>query len=241
MIKLFKILLLLLLIIGSIFLIYSKDYFIPKFNHIIFSLSSYTDNILKEVYVSGRRNETKNNIIQALNFDVGEPLFSLNLDQIRKNINNLSWVEKSNIYLLPLGKLEIEIIEYIPFGRYADETGEYFLINNKGIKFKKIGINEFQSIFKLHGLGALLYVNELSFIINKLKTFNLEVLIAERIDSRRWNIYLKNRFFIKLPHLNATNSLEALYKLDNNIDYDNLIFIDLRIKDRVSIKYKQVD
>ena len=28
---------------------------------------------------------------------------------------------------------------------------------------------------------------------------------------------------------------------NNNIDYDNLLFIDLRIKDRVSLKYKQID
>ena len=28
---------------------------------------------------------------------------------------------------------------------------------------------------------------------------------------------------------------------DNNINYNNLTFVDLRIKDRVSLKYKQVD
>ncbi len=52
---------------------------------------------------------------------------------------------------------------------------------------------------------------------------------------------LKTRIFIKLPNNNAINSLDALNKLDNNIDYNNLTFIDLRILDRVSLKYKQVD
>ena len=61
------------------------------------------------------------------------------------------------------------------------------------------------------------------------------------MDSRRWNIYLKEGYFIKLPHIDPIKSLDALYELDNNINYDNLIFIDLRIKNRISIKYKNID
>ena len=53
--------------------------------------------------------------------------------------------------------------------------------------------------------------------------------------------YLKEGFLIKLPSIDPLNSIDALYKLDNNINYNNLTFVDLRIKDRVSLKYKQVD
>lgn len=241
MIKFLKRFLLLILIILCIFIFYKKDNLVSKFSHVILNFTGYSDNILNEVYVSGRINETKNNIIHALNLNIGDSLFNLNLNQIRKNINMLSWVENSNIHLLPMGQLEIEIIEYIPFGRFVDNKGEYFLINNKGIKFKSIGVNEFSSLFKIDGADALFKVNELSLIIKKLETFNLKVSTAERIDSRRWNIYLHNETLIKLPHLNPINSLDALYKFDNNIDYNNLIFIDLRIKDRISLKYKEID
>ena len=96
-------------------------------------------------------------------------------------------------------------------------------------------------MFILYGKDALLHVAELPLIINKLKSLNFNVSKIERIDSRRWNINLKEGFFIKLPNINPLNSIDALYKLDNNINYNNLTFIDLRIEDRVSLKYKQVD
>ena len=115
------------------------------------------------------------------------------------------------------------------------------MINKSGVKFSNININEFENLFKLNGKDALSQVAELSLIINKLKSFNFNTSKIERIDSRRWNIYLKEGFLIKLPNIDPLNSIDALYKLDNNINYNNLIFIDLRIKDRVSLKYKQVD
>ena len=160
---------------------------------------------------------------------------------IRENLNNLSWVKDSSIYLLPLGRLEIEIYEYIPFGRYTDENNNTFLINKNGVKFSNTNINEFESLFKLYGKDALLQVADLPLIINKLKSFNFNASKIERIDSRRWNISLKEGFLIKLPNIDPLNSIDALYKLDNNINYNNLTFVDLRIKDRVSLKYKQVD
>jgi len=222
-------------------LIYKKNYLITKLDNTILIFSDYTGNVLKEVYVSGRINENKSNITKALNIKIGDSLLNINLNEIRNSLNELSWVKDSIIYILPLGILEIEIFEYIPFGKYIDKNEKYFLINNNGIKFKEIGFNEFSSLFKLRGEGALLKINELSLIMNKLKSFNLEVIDVERIDSRRWNIYLQKGYFIKLPHLDPINSLDALYELDNNIKYDNLIFIDLRIKNRISIKYKNID
>ena len=241
MIRFLTRLFLFLFFISLSILIYKKNYLITKLDNTILTFSDYTGNVLKEVYLSGRINENKSNITAALNIKIGDSLFNINLNEIRNSLNELSWVKDSIIYILPLGILEIEIFEYIPFGKYIDKNEKYFLININGIKFKEIGFNEFSSLFKLRGEGALLKINELSLIMNKLKSFNLEVIDVERIDSRRWDIYLKKGYFIKLPHQDSINSLDALYDLDNNIKYDNLIFIDLRIKNRISIKYKHID
>ena len=241
MILFLKRLFLFLFIISLLIILYKKNYLISKLENIIIIFSEYSDNVLKEVYISGRVNENKSNITEALNVKIGDSLFNINLNEMRKNLNKLSWVQDSKIYILPLGQLEIEIFEYIPFVRYIDKKEKYFLINNNGIKFKEINSYEFPDLFKLRGKGALLKVNELFLIMNKLKLLNLDVIDVDRIDSRRWNIYIKEGYFIKLPHFDSIKSLDALYDLDNNINYDNLIFIDLRIKNRISIKYKNID
>ena len=239
--KIFKKIFLILIVITLILFLFKNNYIVNKVEKILISFSGYTENVLKEVYVSGRINESRANILNAINVTLGESLLTIDLKNIRENLNNLSWVKDSSVYLLPLGQLEIEIYEYIPFGKYTDENNNTFLINKSGVKFSNININEFESLFKLNGKDALLKVTELPLIINKLKSFNFNASRIERIDSRRWNIYLKEGFLIKLPNINPLNSIDALYKLDNNINYNNLTFVDLRIKDRVSLKYKQVD
>ena len=239
--KIFKRIFLILIVITLILFSFKNNYIVNKVEKILISFSGYTENVLKEVYVSGRINESRANILNAINVTLGESLLTVDLKNIRKNLNNLSWVKDSSVYLLPLGQLEIEIYEYIPFGKYTDEKNNTFLINKNGVKFLNININEFESLFKLNGKDALLKVTELPLIINKLKSFNFNASRIERIDSRRWNIYLKEGFLIKLPSIDPLNSIDALYKLDNNINYNNLTFVDLRIKGRVSLKYKQVD
>ncbi|PPR17087.1 MAG: Cell division protein FtsQ [Alphaproteobacteria bacterium MarineAlpha9_Bin3] len=239
--RIFKKILLFLLISGLLFIFFKKEFFLDISGQTLKKFSSYSDIVLNEVYLSGRINESKINIIDAIDVSIGELLVNINVKNIRQNLNKLSWVKESSVYLLPMGKLEIEIYEYIPFSRYIDESNTIYLINKDGIKFKKIEDNRFENLFLLYGKDALLNINELPLIINKLNSFNFKVTKIERIDSRRWNIFFKQDFFIKLPNFNALNSLDALYKLDNNIDYNNLTFIDLRIQDRVSLKYKSVD
>lgn len=236
-----KIIVFIFLILGSLLISFKKEFIFDIYDKALMKFSLYTDNVLKEVFLSGRINASKSDIIDAINISIGQPLLNINVENIRQDLNKLPWIKNSSVYLLSLGQLEIEIYEYNPFGRYIDETEAIFLINKNGVKFKQIEDNEFKNLFNLYGKDALLKINELPLIIKKLRTFNLEISKIERIDTRRWNIYLKQGFFIKLPNNNAVNSLDALNKLYNNIDYNNLTFIDLRILDRVSLKYKQVD
>ena len=90
----------------------------------------------------------------------------------------------------------------------------------------------------MYGEGATLAIKELPPIIQKLKQLNFDVIKVERVDLRRWNIFIKKGFYLKLPNINPINSINFLYPL-KNIDYNNLDSIDLRIKDRISLKYNK--
>ncbi|MDB9761773.1 FtsQ-type POTRA domain-containing protein [Alphaproteobacteria bacterium] len=180
-------------------------------------------------------NVNNDNIIEVLNIDIGDTINSFNINNIRKRINDLSWVKESKIYLLPLGKLDIFLVEHIPFG-VLELNKNHYLIDNNGIRIKTIESFEFPGLFRLYGEGAALKIKELPPIIQKLKKLNFEVLKIERVDLRRWNIFIKKGFYIKLPNLNPINSIGFLYPL-SNIEYNNLDFIDLRIENRISLKY----
>ena len=239
MIKLIKRFFIFIIIIFLLFFYLKKEHFSNKFKSLIDSYLSYSGMVLNEVYVnkSKESNVNNDNIIEVLNIDIGDPINSFNINNIRKRINNISWVKDSKIYLRPLGKLDILILEHIPFG-VLELNKNHYLIDNNGIRIKTIESYEFPDLFRLYGEGATLSIKELPPIIQNLKQLNFEVLKVERVDLRRWNIFIKKGFYLKLPNLNPVNSIEFLFPL-NNINYNNLDFIDLRIENRISLKYNK--
>ena len=239
MIKLIKRFFIFIIIIFLLFFYLKKEHFSNKFKSLIDSYLSYSGMVLNEVYVSKSKesNVNNDNIIEVLNIDIGDPINSFNINNIRKRINDISWVKDSKIYLRPLGKLDILILEHIPFG-VLELNKNHYLIDNNGIRIKTIESYEFPDLFRLYGEGATLSIKELPPIIQNLKQLNFEVLKVERVDLRRWNIFMKKGFYLKLPNLNPVNSIEFLFPL-NNIDYNNLDSIDLRIENRISLKYNK--
>ena len=121
---------------------------------------------------------------------------------------------------------------------FSELNKNHYLIYTNGIRFKTIESFEFPDLFRLYGEGATLSIKELPPIIQNLKQLNFEVLKVERVDLRRWNIFIKKGFYLKLPNLKPVNSIEFLFPL-NNIDYNNLDSIDLRIENRISLKYNK--
>ena len=239
MIKLIKRFFIFIIIIFLLIFYLKKEYISNKFKSLIDSYLTYSGMVLNEVYVNKRKksNVNNDNIIEVLNIDIGDTINSFNINNIRKRINDLSWVKESKIYLLPLGKLDIFLIEHIPFG-VLELNKNHYLIDNNGIRIKTIESSEFPGLFRLYGEGATLDIKELPPIIQKLKQLKLEVLKVERIDLRRWNVFINKGFYLKLPNQYPENSIEFLFPL-NNIDYNNLDSIDLRIENRISLKYNK--
>ena len=239
MIRVIKKILTFTIIIFLLILYFKKEYFFLKYKNIIASYANYTGMLLNEVYVNKKigSNVNNDNIIEVLNIDIGEPINSFSINNIRKRVNALSWVKDAKVFLRPFGKLDIVVLEHIPFGvlQYKDN---HYLIDEDGFKFKAIKALDFPEIFRLSGNGATLSIKELPPLIQKLSQLNLEVEKIERVDLRRWNVFIKKGFFIKLPNINAISSIDYLYPL-NNMDYNNLHSIDLRIENRISLKYNK--
>ena len=239
MFKLIRRFFIFIIIIFLLILYLKKEYYSSKFKSLIDSYSSYSGMVLNEVYVNKRKESNVNNntIIEVLNINIGDPINSFNINKIRKRINELSWVKESKIYLRPLGQLDILILEHIPYG-VLEFDKIYYIIDNNGTRIKIIESFEFPSLLRLHGEGVALAIKELPPIIQKLKQLNFEILKVERVDLRRWNIFIKQGFYLKLPNFKPINSIEFLSPL-KNVNYNNLDFIDLRIENRISLKYNK--
>ena len=85
--KFFKNIFIILIVITAILFFFKNNYIGNKVEKILVSFSEYTENVLKEVYVSGRINESRENILKAINVTLGESLLTIDLENIREDLN----------------------------------------------------------------------------------------------------------------------------------------------------------
>lgn len=223
--------------IGVIF--FNKVLLVNKVEILLDNYAKNTGIVLREVWVKGRHNQNRNEIIDALNIDIGDSVLFLNLDALKVKVDNLTWVANSSVFLLPHGKLEIEIEEHIPVAVY-ESNNTYYLIDQFGKKIIKIEVNDFSSLIRITGENALKNMKEMKEIVWELKNYELSLKKIERVSKRRWNIHFSEGFYAKLPPKEPTLSLSRLENFLSKYDIksEKLAFIDLRLLDRVSLKYK---
>ena len=216
-----------------------KDIFLSSFLDFSNNLSVISGLVLKEVWVKGRRNLKEEEIINSLNIEIGDPILFLDLNKISYNLSNLKWVKNNKVFLNSLGKLEIEIEEYIPVATYETSKGNY-LIDDHGNIIKSVNSNIFESLIKISGQNALNNMQEIKEIVIETNNFFYSLKKIEHIGGRRWNTYFKEGFFAKLPEKDYKIALRKLASMLSQYDIktERLVFIDLRLLDRVSLKYK---
>ena len=205
-------------------------------NNLFFKIRS--EMVVNEVWITGLNFEEKENIISSLKFNIGDPIYSIDLAEVKSRIDKLDWVNKVKVLAYPYGVIEIFIEEYKPFAVY-NNAQEYFLINDEGFKFLKINKNEYKVHFQISGKDSLISLDDLKKLIQLFDNFNIKIDKVVRIDSRRWDFYFKNGLLIKLPAKETFLVLKKFMNLDlNKMDYNKIGVIDLRIAERLIIENK---
>jgi len=221
------------------FLFFKRDILLKRselvFNHFAVNAGM----VLSEVWVTGKHNQNKNEILNAINLNIGDSILLIDLDLIRDKINQLPWVSNSSVYLQSQGILQINVLEYIPVAVYELNNINY-LININGNRIIQISPDDYIDLIRVIGENALQNMDEIKLIVKKLKNYNLSLNKIERIGNRRWNIYFSENFYVKLPSENPQSSLLRLEKFLSTYDVksEKLAFIDLRLLDTLTFKLK---
>ena len=92
------------------------------------------------------------------------------------------------------------------------------------------------------GKSSIIEAENLLIIIDRLnKEFRSEIINAEFIQNRRWNLLLKNNLLLKLSENYLKRSIEnflILYKNLKKDEFDKIESIDLRNYEKAIIKYR---
>lgn len=193
--------------------------------------------VIKDVQVTGRNRVSKEILIGLLNMKAGDPIFTFDPTEAKKNIEQLSWVHSAQIERRLPDALLINIKEREPSALWQHNK-KLVVIDFDGIVLTDKNIGRFNHLPLLVGATANKHALDILPLLYAEKEVIDNTQAITRIGDRRWDLTLKNKAIVKLPEKDVGLALSRLAQLerDEGIFKKDLSIIDLRLEDKVVIR-----
>jgi len=194
---------------------------------------------LENVLIEGQVNTPADYIIAKLEADKNTAIFSINLENVKNNLEKNPWIK--NVYIerrMPT-TLYIGIVERVPIAIWQINK-KLFLIDNEGRKITKsnIDIEKFSYLPHVVGSDANIYANKLIEDVGQYPKLASKIISSVRYGERRWNLNLQENIIIKMPETGFEEALQYVVKLNKTSKLFNKNYktIDLRDKNKYYIE-----
>jgi cell division protein FtsQ len=178
-------------------------------------------------------------IIDAVGLEVGDPLFIISLEDIRSRLLTLNTVKNAIVTRDLGGKIIVNLQERVPFILWQ-HRGITKVIDDEGVVLQQLHPQDYAHLITMVGEKAPFNMNNLATFITENKALMEEITAAVYVSNRRWDIHFSNGLKILLPENDPEIAWKKLIVMHekNNIFEQHIQAIDLRIKDKVFVTYK---
>lgn len=197
----------------------------------------------KKLRIIGNARTKKSQIIKAIGYKENISIFSVDIKTALQNLENLPWIKKAEIQRILPDTVKIEIYEKIPIAIWQDKKYHYIPVDNEG-NLIRTDIKGLKGLIIITGSDAPENVPELINVLNDNPEIKSKVKAAQRIGNRRWDLILddiKNGITVSLPENDMQEAFAKLSEINrkHHIINDMVKLIDLRIKDRIRLRFKE--
>lgn len=190
-----------------------------------------------QIIIEGAFNTPKEVIYEASGVSIGEPLLATNINAIKDQVEQLTWIKVATISRrLPDGVL-INVEEHRPAALWQLDN-KLWVLSDEGVRITDLGLEAFADLPMISGIGA---DQELEGLLNavsqNIDLFN-RVETASWIGGRRWDLILKNGIKIMLPEEDMNEAWQNLieFERDEKLLARNILAVDFRIKDKTVVR-----
>lgn len=196
---------------------------------------------LGTIRASGQTRTPDAAIVEALGLNAGDPMFGLDMAELRARVEHLPWVKRAVISRELPSTLRVFIEEREPIARWQ-MNGDTVLVDAEGAAIAHGGLLEFAHLPLLVGLGAPEAGAKLLALLQTEPMLAPRVASAIRVGSRRWDIEFDNGQRLKLPEEGAAYgpaeawaAFARLAREENALAMEVASF-DLRLQGRIVMK-----
>ena len=192
---------------------------------------------LENVLIEGQQNALSEDILATLNADTGTPIFALNLPEIQKQLQKISWIKAAAIERRLPSTLYIALLERTPIAIWQINK-QFYLVDEEGYKITDSNLEKFADLLHVVGSDANIYANKLIKDFVKYPELAAKILSAVRYGERRWNLNFQQDITVKMPEAGFDKALNYLSELNKACKLFDQGYksIDLRDHDKYYIE-----
>jgi len=192
---------------------------------------------LKTIAVQGASPMASADIVKAAGIYRNQPLLGLDLNALRKHVEEVGWVKEARVVRLLPDTLVVSVVEHRQLAVWQ-HAGRQYVIDDHGQVIKEADPARFSSLPLVVGEGAAEHAPEILPVIAQRPRLIGQMDALVRVDDRRWDVRMKDGSLIQLPADGVEGALMQLERLDQRSRILELGFdrIDLRNPDIVSVR-----
>lgn len=161
------------------------------------------------------------------------------IGDLREELLELPWVEDARVSVQLPQTLAIDIVEREPHA-VIEKPDRLMLIDDKGVELEPISIERAQDMMLISGPGANRQVAALDRLLAAAPALGPQVLAAEWVGNRRWNLTFKTEQILALPEGEdeAATALVKFARLDgqNRLLGGKVATFDMRAPPRIYLR-----
>jgi cell division protein FtsQ len=191
---------------------------------------------VERVLADGRNETTSSQVLSAIGVQLGEPIFSVDLEAARARLLTLPWVATATIERRLPDTLYVRIAETTPLALWQQQQ-RLHLLGRNGRVIEGAAIERFANLLVVVGPDAPEHAAALLAMLQSQPELRRRVTAAIRIGGRRWNLRIDNGIDVKLPAENSAAAWAELARLERDFGIlgRDLTVIDLRLPNQLQV------
>ncbi|TLG78919.1 cell division protein FtsQ/DivIB [Methylocystis sp. B8] len=192
---------------------------------------------ISAVTITGQSRLSERELLDAAGVGLRNSLPFLDATAVRDRLMQVPLVKSARVMKLYPSRLVIAIEERQPSALWQRD-GRVAVISEDGVPIDELRDQRYLGLPFVVGEGAQKRLPEFLMLMTKAGDLSHRIKAGVLVAGRRWNFEMTNGVTVKLPEIGPAEALETLARLQREariLDKD-VMFVDLRIPDRVSVR-----
>ena len=207
------------------------------FNDQMVALTDAVGMQVREIFTEGRQRTTAGEIVRILEPYYGQNILSVDISALQKRLESLPWVQHATVTRQLPDQLRTRLVEHRPIALWQTANGPA-LVSIEGDIIQVRALSPYRHLPILSGAGAPAAASELMRLVASVPSLGERVSGAQRVDGRRWNVFVDGRIEVRLPERGAAAAWARLARLEaeSALLARAVEAVDLRLPDRVIVR-----